>query len=151
MTQKLLIVSAATLLTLALAGCSSMGSASTAASAYQMLGGSQTVSNLSSGFLGSVLKDPQLASLTSGKNINSSAVSSKMSDQLCSMLGGGCTAPLTDAQINTAASKLSPAQSQAISNNFTSALHSVTSNPEVQNLVTKAVGPKIGGIVTALL
>lgn len=120
-------------------------------SAFQMLGGTQGVESLASSLVKSSLKDPRLASLVQGKKVDTAATSSKMSDQLCSMLGGGCTAPLTDAQVASAASKVTPTQSKAIWSHFNSALGKVASDPMVRELVTKAVGDKLPGVVAALL
>ena len=131
-----------------LAACKSM--VSSASSAFQMLGGTQGIESLASNFLNSSLKDPSLSALTSAKNLDSAAATSKVSDQLCSSLGGGCKAPLTDQQISSAASKLTPDQSKAISSNFTSALGKVTSDPTVRELVTKTVGSKVPGILASL-
>jgi len=134
---------------LCLTSCSTMGS--TASSAYKMLGGTQGIEKLAGNFLSSSLKDPSLAGLTSGKNIDSASATTKLSNQLCSSLGGGCKAPLTDQQISSAASNLTSDQSTSITNNFSSALSKVTSDPTVQELVTKTVGSKVPGILAALL
>ena len=131
-----------------LAACSSMGSS--ASSAYQMLGGTKGVESLASNFLTSSLKDPSLSGLTSAKTFDSATATNKLSDQLCSSLGGGCKAPLTDQQISSAAGKLTPAQSNAITNNFGSALGKVTSDPTVRELVNKTVGSKVPGILASL-
>jgi truncated hemoglobin YjbI len=128
------------------AACSSMSSMSSAASAFDQLGGMSTVNKLASGFVNSSVKDPRLSGLTAGKTVDTAATSAKISDQLCSILGGGCKAPLTDAQLSAAASKLSPEQSRALSDNFTSTLNSLASNPAVRDAVTKAVGSKLGGL-----
>ena len=131
-----------------LAACSSMGS--TATSAYQMLGGTKGVESLASNFLNSSLKDPSLSGLTSAKNFDSASATTKLSNQLCSSLGGGCKAPLTDQQISSAASNLTSDQSKAITNNFSSALSKITSDPTVTELVTKTVGSKVPGILASL-
>jgi hypothetical protein len=120
-------------------------------SAFQMLGGSQSVTSLSSGLVSSALQDPRLASLVKGKNVDPTATSGKMSDQLCAMLGGGCKAPLTNSQVASAASKLTPTQSKAITDNFQSVLSKVASDPLVREAVTKAVGNKIPGVLAGLL
>jgi len=132
-----------------IAACSSMGS--TAASAYHMLGGAKGVESLASNFLSSSLKDPSLSGLTKGKTIDTAAATDKVSNQLCSELGGGCKAPFTDSQISSAASKLSADQSKSISNNFSSALSKLTSDPTIQELVTKTVGSKLPGILASVL
>jgi hypothetical protein len=131
--------------------CTNMGSAASAVSAFEKLGGSSTVSSIAGGFVNSALKDPRLSGLIAGKSVDSTAASGKLSNQLCSMLGGGCQAPLTDSQITAGASKVSSNQSKAITDNFTSVLKSVVSDPSVRQLVTNAVGSKLPGIVGALL
>jgi hypothetical protein len=128
-----------------------MGSATSAVSTFQKLGGSSNLTNIASGFVNSSLKDPRLSGLTAGKSVDAAAASGKVSNQLCSMLGGGCQAPMTDAQITSAASKITPDQSKAISENFGSALNSVVSDPTVRQLVTNTVGNKLPGIVGGLL
>lgn len=130
-----------------LVGCSNMGSmASMGTSAFDALGGMNGVTKLAGGMVDSAMKDPRLSALTAGKMGNTAASTAKMSDQLCSMLGGGCKAPLTDSQLSSAAGKLSPDQSKALSENFSTALNSVTSNPAVRETVTKAMGSKLGGL-----
>jgi truncated hemoglobin YjbI len=133
-----------------LGACSSAPSMGTAASAFDQLGGMSSVNKLASGFVNTTLKDPRLSALTAGRNVDTAAASAKVSDQLCSMLGGGCKAPLTDAQLSSAASKLSPDQANAISSNFSSTLNSLSSNPAVREAVTKAVGSKLGGLGSLL-
>jgi hypothetical protein len=95
------------------------------------------------------MKDPRLSSLL-GK-VNPSVASPKVANQLCSALGGGCAAPFTDEQVAAAADKLSPDQKEAVADNFGSTLDSITSNPALREAVTQSLGPKIGGIVGALL
>jgi len=134
-----------------LSGCSSMGSAASAVSAYEKLGGSSNMSSIASGFVNSSLKDPQLSSLTAGKSVDPTSTTEKVSNQLCSLLGGGCKAPLSSSQLTEAASKVSPDQSKAISQHFASALNSVVSDPHVRELATKTVGSKLPGVLTGLL
>ena len=131
-----------------LVACKSMGAS--AKSAYDMLGGTKGVESLASNFLNSSLKDSSLSGLTSAKNFDSASATAKLSNQLCSSLGGGCKAPFTDQQISSAASNLTSDQSKAITNNFSSALSKVTSDPTVSELVTKAVGNKVPGILASL-
>jgi len=131
-----------------LAACSSMGS--TAKSAYQMLGGTKGIESLASNFLNSSLKDPSLSGLTSAKNFDSASATTKLSNQLCSALGGGCKAPLTDQQISSAASNLTSDQTKSINSNFSSALSKITSDSTVTELVTKTVGSKVPGMLAAL-
>ena len=123
-----------------------MPSMGTAASVFDQLGGMSTVNTLASGFVNSSLKDPRLSGLTAGRTVDVAAASTKVSDQLCSILGGGCKAPLTDAQLSSAASKLSPDQTKALSENFSSTLNTLASNPAVREAVTKAVASKLGGL-----
>ena len=127
----------------------SQSTAQTIGSLFQMMGGMDTVSKLSSSVLQSSASDPRLAGLLGKANV--SAVSPKLADQMCSMLGGGCKAPLTDQQIAAGSSKLDASQTKALSENFSSSLGSVTSNPLVKEGVSKAIGPKLGGIVGALI
>jgi len=61
------------------------------------------------------------------------------------------SAPLTDRQVTAGASKLNATQTKALSENFSSVLGNVTSNPLVKEGVTKAIGPKLGGIIGALI
>jgi truncated hemoglobin YjbI len=116
---------------------------------FQQLGGMDSVSKLAGSMLNSSMQDPRLSGLLGG--VDKSAASSKVADQMCSALGGGCAAPYTNDQLSAAANKLSPAQKSAVSDNFTTALNSVTSNPAVREAVTKSLGSKMGGIVGALI
>ena len=127
----------------------SQSNAQTLGSLFQMLGGMDTVSKLASALLQSSAKDPRLAGLMGKMDVG--AASPKLADQMCSMLGGGCKAPLTDAQMSAGASKLDASQTKALLDNFNSALGNVTTNSLVRDGVTKAVGPELGGIVGALL
>jgi len=116
---------------------------------FEAVGGMDTVSKLASSLLSSAAKDPRLSGLL-GK-LNTNTATPKLTDQLCAMLGGGCKAPLSDQQITAGAKKLNDSQSKALSDNFSSALNSVSSNPLVKEGITKAIGPKLSGIVGALL
>lgn len=127
----------------------SQATGQTMSSLFQMMGGMDTVSKLAGEVLRSSASDPRLAGVM-GK-LDSGAVSPKLADQMCSMLGGGCKAPLTDQQIATGASKLDASQTKALGDNFSSALGKVTGNPLVKEGVGKAIAPKLGGIVGALL
>ena len=53
---------------------------------------------------------------------------------------------MTDDQLSSAANKLTPDQSKALSDNFSSTLNSMTSNPAVRETVTKALDSKLGGL-----
>jgi hypothetical protein len=140
----------AVLLATGLAACSSTTSMSSAVSAFDQLGGMNSVNKLASGWVNSSLKDPRLSGLTAGRNIDATASSAKVSDQLCAILGGGCKAPLSNDQLSAAANKLSPDQTKALSDNFASTLNSLSSNPAVRDTVTKAIGSKLGGLAGLL-
>ena len=110
--------------------------------------GQSTAQTLGSLFQ-SAAKDPRLAGVL-GK-VDTSAVAPKLADQMCSMLGGGCKAPLTDLQIAAASSTLDASQTKALGDHFGCALNAVTGNPLVQEGVSKAIAPKLGGIVGAFI
>lgn len=125
------------------------GNAQMMGNLFQMAGGMDTVKKLAGSFLQTSAKDPRLAGLL-GK-VSPDALSPKLADQMCSMLGGGCKAPLTDQQIAAGASKVDATQSKALGDNFSSSLNSVTGNPLLKDGISKAIAPKLGGIVGALL
>ena len=127
----------------------SQSSAQGIGNVFQMMGGMETVSKLASGLLEASAKDPRLAGVMGKMKVGT--VSPKLTDQMCSMLGGGCKAPLTDRQVTAGASKLNATQTKALGENFSSVLGNVTSNPLVKEGVTKAIGPKLGGIIGALI
>jgi hypothetical protein len=116
---------------------------------FQMLGGMDTVGKLSSNLLKSSASDPRLAGVLD--KVDASSVSPKLADQMCSMLGGGCKAPLTDQQVAAGASKLNESQTKALGDNFSSSLSGVADNPIVREGVSKLIAPKLGGIVGALI
>lgn len=116
---------------------------------FEMMGGMETVKKLAGSFLQSSASDPRLAGVL-GK-ANTGAIAPKLSDQMCSMLGGSCKAPLTDQQIAAGAKKFDASQTEALGKNFSSALNGVTSNPLVKEGVSKAIAPKLGGIIGALI
>ena len=118
-------------------------------SMFQMMGGMDAIGKLSGNFLQSSASDPRLSGLM-GK-VDTNAVAPKLSDQMCSMLGGSCKAPLSDQQIAAGAAKLDDTQTKALGDNFSSALKNLTSNPLVREGVSKIVAPKLGGIMGALL
>jgi hypothetical protein len=125
------------------------GKAQNLGNLFQMMGGMDTVKKLSGDFLQSAAKDSRLSGLL-GK-ADTAAMAPKLSDQMCSMLGGGCKAPLTAEQIAAGSSKLDANQTKALSDNFSSSLSSVSSNPLVKEGVSKAIAPKLGGVVGGLL
>lgn len=147
--RKLLGISMALLFAMGLSSYSTSTSAASAASLFNQLGGMEGVTKLANSLLPSLMKDPRLSSLLA--KVNPAAASPKVANQLCSALGGGCAAPFTADQISAAASKLSPEQKTAVSDNFKTALGSISSNPLVQQGVTKALGSNLSGIVGALL
>jgi hypothetical protein len=115
---------------------------------YQQLGGAQSMTKLAGSLLGSTTKDSRLTSLL-GK-VDTASATPKVADQLCATLGGGCAAPYTDAQLAAAGKKLTPTQKSAVSDNLKSALKSLSSNPMVRDAATKALGPKLGGLLALL-
>ena len=127
----------------------SQGNGQTIGSLFQMVGGMDTVSKLASGLLQSSASDPRLSGVM-GK-MNAGAVSPKLANQMCSILGGGCKAPLTDQQMGVGASKLNASQTKALGDNFSSVLGNVITNPLVKEGVSKAIAPKLGGIIGALV
>jgi hypothetical protein len=127
----------------------SQGNAQTIGSLFQMMGGMDTVSKLASGLLQSAAKDPRLAGVMGKMNVD--AASPKLADKMCSILGGGCKASLTDQQVAAGASKLDASQTEALRDNFSSVLGNAISNPLVKEGVSKAIGPKLGGMIGALI
>ena len=125
---------------------SMMGSATNLVS---QLGGKEKLDSLSSSFLGNVKSNPTTSNMVSGQD--TSSLTSKLSDQLNSMLGGGTKAPLTNEQIDAASKKNTPETNSALSDSFSKSLDSVTSSQTVKDMINKTVGPKIGGILTGLL
>jgi hypothetical protein len=127
----------------------SQGNAQTIGSLFQMMGGMDTVTKLASGLLQASANDPRLAGVM--RKMNVGAVSPKLANQMCSLLGGGCKAPLTDQQMAAGSSKLDASQTKALGENFSSVLGNVITNPLVKEGVSKAIGPKLGGIIGGLL
>jgi truncated hemoglobin YjbI len=129
----------------ALGGCASMGKKR----AFDQLGGMDQIRALSDSFVNNVASDSRTSSLLSGSNLSS--MKSKLSDQLCAMSGGKCSAPLSNAQIAEAGKKVNPSTSSALTDSFSRALDSIKANPVVKETVTKTMGPQLGGIVASLL
>jgi hypothetical protein len=127
---------------------SGIDSLTSAVNLYQQLGGASTVNKLAGSLLGSAKKDSRLSGLMG--NVDTTAASPKVSDQLCATLGGGCKAPYTDEQIKAAGSKLTPDQKTAVSETLKSSLKSLSTNPMVRDAAAKALGPKLGGILALL-
>ena len=136
-------------LAVGLGGCGGMDSVGSASSLYQQLGGTDAMGKLAGNMVNSSMKDSRLAGLL-GK-VNPSVATPKVADQMCAAHGGGCKAPLTDRQVAAAADRLTPNQKAAVSQNFSSSLNSVTSNPALREAVTKSLGSKMGGVLGALV
>ena len=113
------------------------------------LGGNEKVQSLASSFLDNVKSNPGTSSLV--KDSDTSTLTTKLSDQLSSMLGGNAKAPLTSEQIDAASKKNTPETNSALSDSFSKALDTVATNSTVKEGINKIVGPKIGGILTGLL
>jgi hypothetical protein len=134
-------------------GCASMqggGSALQGSSALlDQLGGSTQLKALSDAFVNNAASDPRSSKLLSGANLGS--LKSKVSDQFCSTLGGGCSAPLTSAQVTEAAKKVDAPTSSGLNDSLMKALDSIKASPIAKETVTKLLGPQLGGIVAGLL
>jgi truncated hemoglobin YjbI len=128
-----------------LGGCASMSSKSV----FEQLGGMDQIRTLSDTFVNNVASDGRTSSMLSGSNLSS--MKSKLSDQLCAMSGGKCSAPLSNAQIAEAGKKVSPATSSALNDSFSRALDSLKTNPALKETITKTMGPQLGGIMASLL
>jgi hypothetical protein len=113
------------------------------------MGGMGSMSSLAGNFLKSSASDSRLSGLMSPSDVGT--MQPKLESQLCSMLGGGCAAPLTEDQIQAGASKLTPTQADAVKDNFGSSLGGMNLSSSVQGAVQKAIAPKLPGIIGALL
>src|SRR5262245_39509856 len=82
--NRLTKIAAITLLALTVNGCAS----TSALNMMDALGGTQGVTKLAGTFLQSASSNGTLGSLLHGKDL--SALTPKVSDQLCSLMGGGC-------------------------------------------------------------
>jgi hypothetical protein len=133
-------------LVMGLGGCASMGGSS---GLLDQLGGSSTLKSLTDSFVNNAASDPRSSRLLSGANLVS--LKTKVSDQFCSMLAGGCTAPLNTAQVTEAAKKVDAPTSAGLKDSLMKALDSVKASPAVKDGVTSRLGPQIGGIVAGLL
>jgi hypothetical protein len=133
----------------AFSGCGSMGSMA-GSNLFSKIGGSN-VRNMAGDLVNNSIHDPRLAALTQGRNIDAAASSGKVSDQLCSMLGGGCRAPLSNTQVAEAAGRVTPEQSRAISEHFDSSLVHASNDPAVRDRIRQAVGDKIPGVLGGIL
>jgi len=134
-------------LVVTLAGCASMSGSGM--SLFDQLGGMDQVRSLASAFVDNAARDGRTSSLLSNANLGS--LKGKVSDQFCAMIGGGCKAPLTSAQIAQAGQKVDAQTSSALTDSLGKALDAVRANPAVKEGVTKLLGPQLGGIVAGLL
>src|SRR5215470_18000410 len=123
-------------------GCASLGGTS---GLLDQLGGSSTLKALTDAFVNNAASDPRSSKLLSGANLGT--LKTKVSDQFCSALGGGCQPPLTSAQITEAAKKVDTPTSSGLTDSLMKALDSVKASPIVKEGVTKLMGPQLGGIV----
>src|SRR4029450_8862062 len=87
------------------------------------LGDSSTLKSLTDSFVNNAASDPRSSKLLSGANLGS--LKTKVSDQFCSMLGGGCAAPLNSAQVTEAAKKVDAPTSAELKDTHTKALSTV--------------------------
>ena len=131
-------------------GCSgSSGLADVAAQSLMgQMGGMDSMSNLAGSILESSLGDIRLSSLADS---NVEQMTPELSNQLCSMLGGGCAAPLSEEEIAQGAEKLTPAQADAVKQNLGTSLGGMNLSSTLQGAVSKALAPKLPGIIGALL
>jgi hypothetical protein len=137
-------------LAVTIAGCSSSSLTKMASeSLFNEVGGMDSVSKLSSSLLGSSAKDSRLSGLLGGGE--AAKIQPKLSNQLCAVLGGGCAAPLNHEQISAGAKRVSPEQNTALGEHLGSSLQGMNLSSSVTEAVKKAVAPKLGGIVGALL
>ena len=137
-------------LIIGLAGCGSGATGTKGAmSLFDQLGGMDQIKSLSSSFVNNLSSDSRTSNLVT--NADKGALTSKLSNQMCALTGGGCAAPLTDSQIAEGAKKVDPATASAVNDSFSKAVSSLASSPLVKETLTKAVGPKLGGIVGALM
>jgi truncated hemoglobin YjbI len=134
-------------LTWGLAGCSSMNAAPTQ-SLYQQLGGMDSINKLASSMISSSAKDPRLSSMFA--NVDTGRASTALASQLCASLGGACQAPYSDRNVASAADRLSADEKTAVSENFSSSLNSVTSDPALREAVTKSLSSKLQGTLASL-
>src|SRR5262245_7308471 len=132
-------------------GCSSSSGVANVAAQGLMgqMGGMGSMSKLAGSFLQTTAADSRLSGLMDAGDVD--AMQPKLSNQLCSMLGGGCKAPLSEDQIAKGAQKLTPAQSDAVKENFGESLGGMNFSSALQGAVSKAVAPKLPGIIGALL
>jgi hypothetical protein len=133
-------------------GCSSSGGGLTGMATQGLmdqLGGMGSMSKLAETFLQTSAADSRLSGLMGQGDVEE--MQPKLSNQLCSMLGGGCAAPVSEDQIAKGAQKLTPMQAEAVKENFGSSLGGMNFSSSLQNAVKQAVSPKLPGVIGALL
>jgi hypothetical protein len=131
-------------------GCSTSSLTNMAAQSLMgQMGGMGSMSSLAGNVLKSSVGDSRLSGLMGGLDMK--AVQPTLSNQLCSMLGGGCAAPLSESQIAAGAEKLTPTQADAVKENFGTSLGGMSLSSSLQSAVSSAISPKLPGIIGALL
>ena len=113
------------------------------------MGGTGAMSKLAGSFLQTSAADSRLSGLMDAGDVD--AMQPKLSNQLCSLLGGGCKAPVSEDEIAKGAQKLTPAQAEAVNDNFSQSLGGMNFSSALQSAVKQAVAPKLPGIIGALL
>jgi len=146
MTVKMIVVGI-----VALAFAAGMGGCGTTQTTglVDQLGGSGQLKALSDAFVNNAASDPRTSKLLSGANLGS--LKTKVSDQFCALIGGGCKAPLTNAQITEAAKKVDAPTSSGLTDSLSKALDTIKATPGAKDGVTRLLGPQLGGIVAGLL
>ena len=130
-------------------GASGCGSMQGSAGLLDQLGGNAQIKALSDAFVNSAASDPRSSKLLSGANLGT--LKSKVSDQFCATLGGGCSAPLSNAQVTEAAKKVDAPTSSGLTDSLMKALDTIKASPAVKEGVTRLLGPQLGGIVAGLV
>jgi hemoglobin len=118
-------------------------------SLYSMVGGDKAVAQISNDMLVTAASDSRLKPLLGNTDVKTLAP--QVTEQVCAILGGDCKPPLSSQQVADGAKKLDATQTSALTEAFNGALSKSGANSATQGLVSKAVGPKIGGIIGGLL
>ena len=100
-------------------GCSGSGGMATAAAQGLMgeMGGMGSMSKLAGSFLQTSAADSRLSGLMNADDAD--AMQPKLSNQFCSMLGGGCAAPLSEDQIAKGAEKARAVAAETLAQAYT--------------------------------
>jgi hypothetical protein len=118
------------------------------------MGGMGSMSSLAGSFLKSSAEDGRLSGLLGDKLSDAGsrdALQLGLSNQLCSMLGGGCAASVSEEQIAAGAEKVTPEQAAALNDNLGRSLGEMNLSSTLKDAVSNAVAPKLPGIIGALL